>query len=1092
MLTFLQRSLHRLKEASHRHIIPIGLGSGLLLSLAVFYAVWRTEYNHLAANFYLDARIGAGAMQQALDYSMHDLAAARSLYLASAEVTRSEFAEFIADQLEATPLPGLIALEWVPYVPGEQRAAYEQAAQADGLAGFTFTERNSAGEAVRAGQRPAYYPVYYVAPQNGQEYAFGFDLGSDETRLAAMQQARDSGRPVIAGAAPLMRSSAQGALIFVPIYDNDVDLATVTDRRTHLRGFLLGVFDLHSMLAANRSATQTTAHDLYLLDPSRPPQEQLIFSSAAGDPAAAAEGAAAQDPVDLSRLQTGLRYEQEIDVADQTWLLIIKPAEQLVSLLSPLPLVAAFAALAFTLLATAYIARRRQAKEILRRSEEQYRLVAESVSDVIWSVDVASQQVRFITPSVFALRGLTPAEVLQQPIGEMFAPESWAVKEVLMPQRIAAVADGFVGPYVDEVALRRWDGSAVWTETTSHFVVDPQTGHLHLYGVSRDISERRRNERIQAAQFAVNRILAQSPQQHAAIVQVLEALTTGLDWLAAEFWQISADQSRLEWGAGWWATDHLAVAQFMQQSQTVTFARGQGLVGQSWQQNKALWYNGLDSHPEYPRHAIGKAAGLESAAAIPISIEDEPLGVMVFHDAAPHPFDDRLLATLTDLGRQIGQFLARKQAEMELESERASLARHVQERTADLSRANEELAHALRAKDEFLANMSHELRTPLNGILTLAESLQEGIYGSLPSRQQRAVALIGQSGHHLLALINDILDLAKVEAGKLDVQMERVSAFHVAQGSLALVQEMANRKPVQLAYACDDGRLEMQADGRRLKQILVNLLANAIKFTPSGGHVSLRVAADPAAKEIVFTVQDDGIGIAPEMQPKLFQPFTQLDAGLARSYEGTGLGLALVRRLVELHHGRVRVESTGVSGEGSRFIVALPWEDAVQVDNALPPESSAKRRESAPAPAALPAADDPAGAQTKARILVADDNELNLMALEDYLTSAGYQLFFANDGEQALQQAQAVSPHLILMDIQMPKMNGVEAIRRLRADPQFAAIPVLALTALAMPGDRELCLEAGANAYISKPFRMKDLVVTIEQWLAQPLDAVNS
>ena len=114
------------------------------------------------------------------------------------------------------------------------------------------------------------------------------------------------------------------------------------------------------------------------------------------------------------------------------------------------------------------------------------------------------------------------------------------------------------------------------------------------------------------------------------------------------------------------------------------------------------------------------------------------------------------------------------------------------------------------------------------------------------------------------------------------------------------------------------------------------------------------------------------------------------------------------------------------------------------------------------------------------------------MALEDYLTSAGYQLFFANDGEQALQQAQAVSPHLILMDIQMPKMNGVEAIRRLRADPQFAATPVLALTALAMPGDRELCLEAGANAYISKPFRMKDLVVTIEQWLAQPLDAVNS
>jgi len=163
----------------------------------------------------------------------------------------------------------------------------------------------------------------------------------------------------------------------------------------------------------------------------------------------------------------------------------------------------------------------------------------------------------------------------------------------------------------------------------------------------------------------------------------------------------------------------------------------------------------------------------------------------------------------------------------------------------------------------------------------------------------------------------------------------------------------------------------------------------------------------------------------------------------------------------------------------------------VQVDNALPSESSAKLRETASTPVSLPASEDEPAAQSKARILVADDNELNLMALEDYLTSAGYQLFFAGDGEQALQQAQAVSPHLILMDIQMPKMNGVEAIRHLRADPQFATIPILALTALAMPGDRELCLEAGANAYISKPFRMKDLVVTIEQWLAQPLDAVT-
>jgi signal transduction histidine kinase/CHASE1-domain containing sensor protein/ActR/RegA family two-component response regulator len=1055
-----------LANLSYHQIIPLGLGLGMALSLALFLSIVRQEYSYAVANFYLDAHMAANAVQQTLTRGEQDFTTTRSLYMASLSVTRQEFAEFVNDQQASNPLPGLIALEWIPYVPAAQRAQFEQLAQADGWENFQFTERDEAGTLVKAGERNVYYPVYYVAPQDGLEHILGFDLGSDPTRLATMEQARDTGLAAVTGPVTLIQSptGAKGALIFTPIYDSSVAYATVAERRAHVRGFLLGIFELPTLLAAGQTLqpaedSYNAAYDLYLLDAALPPGQQLLFFNPAHPATTPVAATTTSSPTaDLNQLRAGIYYEQAIVVGDQKWQLIIKPGfGQLESDLSPLPLVAMLGVLAFSALATAYIARRRQVQEILQKTEEQYRLVVDSVADVMWAAEAATMQLYFVTPSIQALTGFSPEQVLQKRYIELFAPESAALVESAMPDRLAALTAG-----------------------------NPQTRRLRVYGVTRDITERRRTERTQMAQFAVSRILAQSPQLGDAILQILEALTLRLNWLGAEFWQRSTDGSRLEWCAGWCRPGYPLVAEFLQQSKAYSFALGQGLVGRAWQNNQAYWEADLDERPEYPRHQIGQAAGLKSAVSVPLWIEDEALGVMVFYDVSTRLVDDWLLATLADLGRQIGQFIARKQAEVELHQERASLAERVQERTADLSRANAQLAQALSAKDKFLANMSHELRTPLNGILTLAESLQEGTYGPLNNRQQRSIALVAQSGHHLLSLINDILDLSKVEAGKLDLQMEIVSAYALSQASLALVQEMASKKSIHLAFYCNDSGVELRIDPRRLKQILVNLLGNAIKFTPTGGHVTLAVTTKPEGQAIEFAVQDDGIGIPPAEQTKLFQPFTQLDGSLARHYEGTGLGLALVRRLVELHHGRVSVESTGINGQGSRFVVTLPWEGAMPQSNTAQAGVSGRQlgagetgaqgddRQAASAPAAA----------CQARILAVDDNELNLLALEDYLTSAGFQLFFANDGEQALQQAQEIQPDLILMDIQMPKMNGMEATRRLRSDPRFAATPILALTALAMPGDRELCLDAGANAYISKPFLLKELVKTINDWLA--------
>jgi PAS domain S-box-containing protein len=437
-----------------------------------------------------------------------------------------------------------------------------------------------------------------------------------------------------------------------------------------------------------------------------------------------------------------------------------------------------------------------------------------------------------------------------------------------------------------------------------------------------------------------------------------------------------------------------------------------------------------------------------------------------------------------ELNQQIQQHAAKQeetiaqlqQAEAALVVEKSSLARRVKERTAELITANAELARANRLKDEFLAAMSHELRTPLNAILGMAQMLEEQIYGPSNPRQLNAAALIASSGQHLLSLINDILDLSKIEAGKTELELKSIHISEICQASVRMVKQSAHKKEINISSTIDDDVTTFLADERRVKQILVNLLNNAVKFTPKKGKVGLNVVADDPAGMINFIVWDTGIGIAPEDTERLFQPFVQLDSRLARNYEGTGLGLALVYQLTRLHNGSVSVES--VPGEGSRFTVSLP----------LAPESNATAEKlSADFQPAEQQPDDPTtvsehGTERQVVLLV-EDNEANIVAVAEYLEYRGYKMVIARDGVEGLQRARETQPDLILMDIQLPEMDGLEATRRLRADAVFADTPIIALTALTMPGDREKCLAAGANGYMSKPVNLTLLLKAIETQL---------
>ncbi|RZM76625.1 PAS domain S-box protein [Leptolyngbya iicbica] len=468
-------------------------------------------------------------------------------------------------------------------------------------------------------------------------------------------------------------------------------------------------------------------------------------------------------------------------------------------------------------------------------------------------------------------------------------------------------------------------------------------------------------------------------------------------------------------------------------------------------------------------------------------------GVLVVHAGQEprqwRPSEAQRLQQVADqLAISIQQAHLFEQLQQEL-GDRQRAEQQLAERNQQLSVSNQELARATRLKDEFLANMSHELRTPLNAILGMAEGLQEEVFGPVTERQQRSLVTIERSGTHLLSLINDILDLSKIEAGQLELEFAVLDVDLLCQSSLTFVKQQAYKKQLQLTTQMPSRLPALYGDERRLRQVLINLLTNAVKFTPAGGQVTLSVTYTPFTLELArrhdivhpqadaattvgvlaLAVTDTGIGISAENAQKLFQPFVQVDTALNRQHEGTGLGLALVKRIAELHGGQV--ELTSEVDRGSCFTVRLPIL-----------ATAAATMGDRPARMAAPGTVD---RDTAPLLLLVEDNEANIATTTAYLTAKGYYLIVANTGLEAIHLAQTTQPDLILMDVQMPEMDGFEAIAQLRQNPDLAAIPIIAVTALAMESDRDRCLAAGATAYISKPIRLKQLAQTIQE-LLQP------
>jgi signal transduction histidine kinase/ActR/RegA family two-component response regulator len=463
-------------------------------------------------------------------------------------------------------------------------------------------------------------------------------------------------------------------------------------------------------------------------------------------------------------------------------------------------------------------------------------------------------------------------------------------------------------------------------------------------------------------------------------------------------------------------------------------------------------------------------------------------GLLCIHQCStPRQWQESEITFVQQIANQLA--IAIKQANLveQLQQElrdRQQAQQLLTERNQQLVFTNAELDRATRLKDEFLASMSHELRTPLNAILGMTEGLQEEVFGEINQSQSKAIQTIERSGSHLLELINDILDVAKIESGQIKLDRTPTAIAHLCQSCLAFIKQQALAKRIQLEIKLQPHLPELLVDERRIRQVLLNLLSNAVKFTPERGKITIEVRQEQQIsptipsqdltlgmhKFIQIAVIDTGIGIAPDDINKLFQPFIQIDSTLNRQYQGTGLGLALVKSLVEIHGGKV--ELTSEVGVGSCFTIYLPFTDTknslavAQIPTQLISESSQPDERDIPN-----------------LVLIAEDNEANIMTISSYLNAKGYHILLAKNGQEAIAMAKTHHPDIILMDIQMPVMDGLEAIKQIRRDPSLSDIQIIALTALAMTRDRDLCIAAGANEYLSKPVKLKQLVTMIQNLL---------
>ena len=643
---------------------------------------------------------------------------------------------------------------------------------------------------------------------------------------------------------------------------------------------------------------------------------------------------------------------------------------------------------------------------------------------------------KHLNPAWETTLGFTREELLSRPYLEFVHPDD---REATLDEA-GLVASGR-STLSFENRFRCKDGSYKWLLWSA--IVRAEKGLI--YGVAADVTERKREEERLAAQYAVTRVLAEAPTLDSATPRILQAICESLDWTVGVIWRTDREEKVLRCVETWHGPS-VHAEEFDRVTRSQTFSLGVGLPGRVWSQAAPAWIEDVTRDANFPRAAIADQEGLHAAFGFPILFGAKVLGVLEFFSHRIQQPDRRLLEMMNAIGSQIGQFVERKEAEDEL---------RVYAR--DLETATKRAEEATRAKSEFLANISHEIRTPMNAIIGMTElTLATRI-----SREQREyLNAIQGSANALLTLVNDLLDFSKIEARKLQLDHVGFDLRDAVEDTLRVLAPRADQKGIELACQIHPEVPDaLVGDPLRLRQVIVNLVGNAIKFTEHG-EVVLRVRADAPVSgntQLRFSVTDTGIGIPPEKQTVIFEAFSQADSSTTRRHGGTGLGLAISAQLVALMGGSIWVDSQ--PGQGSSFHFTAQF--AVQEPGMEKPPALGRTLTDLP-------------------VLIVDDNATNRRILHEVLTSWRMRPITIESGaaglailEESLRADQPFS--VVLLDGHMPDMDGFAVAERIHRDRRYGGLKVVLLTSAGQPEDVARCRKLGISAYLTKPIKQSEL-----------------